>query len=126
MAKGEKNYQLGKRIKDLRGLETQVSLASKLNITQGMLSRYEKGTLPDPEILLRIIDVYQVDYHWLLTGEQTTEIPAPKESRHIFSSEPALLYLIDVVKRAFEGMKEEEKDGLVQDVIAIVQKRKTA
>ncbi len=117
MSKGEKNYQLGSRIKDirLREHETQISFAGHLGITQGMLSRYEKGTPPDPKIILKIVEEYKVNYQWLMTGNGGIDVP-PGDS--------ALSYLIDVLKRAFEGMNEEEKDGLVQDVVAIVQKRK--
>lgn len=117
MAKGEKNYQLGSRIKDirLREHETQISFAGHLGITQGMLSRYEKGTLPDPEVVLRIVEKYGVSHQWLMTGNGGIDVP-PGDS--------ALSYLIDVLKRAFEGMNGVEKDGLVQDVVTIVQRRK--
>lgn len=69
MAKNKINIEMGKRIKELWGKETQLSMAARCKITQGMLSRYQKGIITTPDILLRIADHLGTTMEYLMNGE---------------------------------------------------------
>jgi HTH-type transcriptional regulator/antitoxin PezA len=65
------NWRLvGRRVRELRGLETnQSDFASEIGISQGQLSRYEKGTSEiGAEALLRLARKSGKSIEWLLTG----------------------------------------------------------
>ena len=65
-----KNIEMGKRLQNLRGKESQTSVAAKVGITQGMLSRYERGLAePDSDNLVKLARLYGVQADWLLHGE---------------------------------------------------------
>ena len=62
--------EIGGRIRILRGRENQTSFAEMLGITQGQLSRYERGTAApslDSLVLLKKKTGRSVD--WILIGE---------------------------------------------------------
>ncbi len=61
---------VGKRLRELRGFDmTQNELARELGISQGQLSRYEKGESEiGPEVLLRISNRFGKTMEWILTG----------------------------------------------------------
>ena len=62
---------VGKRLRELRGFEaTQKEFARSLGISQGQLSRYEKGKSEiGAEALLRIAQRTSKTIEWLLTGK---------------------------------------------------------
>jgi transcriptional regulator with XRE-family HTH domain len=62
---------VGKRLRELRGFEmTQEELARSLDVSQGQLSRYEKGQSEiGADVLLRISRRFGKTIEWLLTGE---------------------------------------------------------
>jgi transcriptional regulator with XRE-family HTH domain len=62
---------VGKRLRELRGFEmTQKQLARELQVSQGQLSRYEKGESEiGADVLLRISRRFEKTIEWLLTGE---------------------------------------------------------
>jgi transcriptional regulator with XRE-family HTH domain len=62
---------VGRRVRELRGFETvQAQFACELGISQGQLSRYEKGRSEiGAEILLRIARRSGKTVEWLLTGK---------------------------------------------------------
>ena len=60
---------LGRRIRKLRGTERQVDFAAILGITQGQLSKIEKGqTAPTVAVLLRLRQRSGKSVDWILTG----------------------------------------------------------
>lgn len=61
---------VGLRIQMIRGKMTQQELAKKLGIKQSNVSRYEKGRIPNPEVLLKIAQFANVSIEWLLTGKE--------------------------------------------------------
>lgn len=62
---------IGARIRELRGDERQDDLAPELGITQGQLSKIERGLLaPSVETLLRLKQRYRKPVDWILTGEK--------------------------------------------------------
>jgi transcriptional regulator with XRE-family HTH domain len=64
---------VGRRIRELRGFEiVQAQFARELGISQGQLSRYEKGRSEiGAEILLRIARRSGKTVEWLLTGKDS-------------------------------------------------------
>jgi transcriptional regulator with XRE-family HTH domain len=61
---------IGRRIRELRGAERQIDFAPPLGITQGQLSKMERGeTAPPLAMLLRLRERYGVSVDWILTGE---------------------------------------------------------
>jgi transcriptional regulator with XRE-family HTH domain len=65
--------KVGRRLRELRGFDiTQNDLAGELEISQGQLSRYERGEGEiGPEILLRISNRFRKPIEWILTGKTT-------------------------------------------------------
>jgi HTH-type transcriptional regulator / antitoxin PezA len=63
---------VGRRFRELRGFDlTQTEFAKQLGISQGQLSRYEKGKSEiGPEVLLRISQKFGKSIEWLLTGRE--------------------------------------------------------
>ena len=63
---------VGRRLRELRGFDmTQEEFARLLGISQGQLSRYEKGKSEiGPEVLLRIARKFGKSIEWVLTGEE--------------------------------------------------------
>jgi len=62
---------VGRRLRELRGFDTtQADFARQLGISQGQLSRYEKGKSEiGAEVLLRISQRFGKTIEWLLTGK---------------------------------------------------------
>lgn len=61
---------IGSRIRELRGEMHQNELAAHLGISQGQLSKIERGKLtPTVETLLRLVEKFGKDADWILTGK---------------------------------------------------------
>jgi len=62
---------VGRRLRELRGFDlTQKDFAQQLGISQGQLSRYEKGKSEiGPQVLLRIAQRFGKTVEWVLTGK---------------------------------------------------------
>ena len=61
---------IGRRIRKLRGAERQNDFAPMLGITQGQLSKIERGKVaPSVEMLLKLRDRFGKKVDWLLTGK---------------------------------------------------------
>jgi len=62
---------VGRRLRELRGFDTrQKDFARQLGISQGQLSRYEKGKSEiGAEVLLRISQHSGRSMEWVLTGK---------------------------------------------------------
>jgi transcriptional regulator with XRE-family HTH domain len=62
---------IGLRIRELRGKERQDDFAPSLGITQGQLSKIERGLVaPSVELLLRLRERFGKSVDWILTGEK--------------------------------------------------------
>ena len=60
---------IGSRIRELRGEILQEELAAYLGISQGQLSKIERGKLgPTVEVLVRLVDKFGRSADWILTG----------------------------------------------------------
>ena len=61
---------IGSRIRELRGEMLQEELAKYLGISQGQLSKIERGKLgPTAEVLLRLVERFGKSADWMLTGK---------------------------------------------------------
>jgi transcriptional regulator with XRE-family HTH domain len=62
---------VGRRVRELRGFETsQASFAQEIGISQGQLSRYEKGNSEiSAAVLLVLAEKSGRSIEWLLTGK---------------------------------------------------------
>lgn len=74
MKKGPKQLAnlevIGARIRELRGEMLQEELAEYLGISQGQLSKIERGKLgPTVEVLLRLVERFDKNVDWILTGK---------------------------------------------------------
>jgi transcriptional regulator with XRE-family HTH domain len=62
--------QVGQRIRMIRGRMTQTDFAKVLGVyKQNYISRYERGRVPSPDLLIKIADHGRVTLDWLLTGK---------------------------------------------------------
>ena len=57
------------RIKKVRGELTQKNFALRLGVHEGTIQLYEGGNIPKGDILLRINRKFNINIHWLLTGQ---------------------------------------------------------
>jgi transcriptional regulator with XRE-family HTH domain len=63
---------IGARIRELRGTMLQEDLAGFLGISQGQLSRIERGKLgPTAEVLLRLVEMFGTSSDWILRGKSS-------------------------------------------------------
>jgi transcriptional regulator with XRE-family HTH domain len=62
---------VGRRLRELRGFDmNQAEFARQIGISQGQLSRYEKGKSQiTAEVLLRISQRFGKSMEWVLTGK---------------------------------------------------------
>jgi len=62
---------VGRRLRELRGFDAnQAEFAKRIGISQGQLSRYEKGKSEiSAEVLLRISQSFGRSIEWVLTGK---------------------------------------------------------
>ncbi len=68
--------QVGQRIRMVRGRLTQTDFAKVLGVyKQNYISRYERGRVPSPELLIKIADHGRVSIDWLLTGKSAKKLP---------------------------------------------------
>ena len=58
----------------------QNQLAKMLNITQPAISKYLKGRIPPPFVLLHLSKISGKSIEWILTGENEINIPVKKVS----------------------------------------------
>jgi transcriptional regulator with XRE-family HTH domain len=62
---------IGSRIRELRGSVLQEELAAQLGISQGQLSKIERGKLgPTADLLIRLIERFGRSSDWILTGRR--------------------------------------------------------
>jgi transcriptional regulator with XRE-family HTH domain len=62
--------KVGERIRAVRGKRTQTEFAKTIGVKkQNYISRYERGRIPSPDLLLRIATTGRVSIDWILTGK---------------------------------------------------------
>jgi transcriptional regulator with XRE-family HTH domain len=69
-----------------RGRGKKQSFARKIGVSPAQLSRYLKGQIPDPPVLVAIAEAGQVSLDWLLMGRE----PWSERATHLLSSEQLL------------------------------------
>ena len=62
--------KVGERIRSVRGDKTQTEFAKEIGVKkQNYISRYERGRIPSPDLLVRIAEMGKVTVDWILTGK---------------------------------------------------------
>lgn len=62
--------KVGERIRAVRGKRTQTEFAKVIGVKkQNYISRYERGRIPSPDLLVQIAKTGRVSIDWLLTGK---------------------------------------------------------
>lgn len=111
---------LGERLKEARKLKgyTQMEAASKLGITNGALSGYERNYRdPDTEMLKKLANLYEVSTEWLLGNSSLKSKSNKKDELDIAKRMEQLRYdLQNAEGLAFEGepMSEEARESLLE------------
>ena len=68
------NKIVGQRLSEILKGEKQVVTAGKLNVEQGTVSKWKNGeTIPSPDTLVQIADLYDVSIDWLLGLSEVKE-----------------------------------------------------
>lgn len=74
--------EIGNRIKQIRGNLSKSAFAEKLGIKLQYIKRYEEeGVLPTTDFYKRIINTFDVNINWLLTGIGSMYSSAPDKSK---------------------------------------------
>jgi transcriptional regulator with XRE-family HTH domain len=76
--------KVGERIRAVRGKRTQTEFAKALGVKkQNYISRYERGRIPSPDLLVRIAEMGRVSIDWLLTGKRGggKAVASPQQGR---------------------------------------------
>lgn len=124
------NALIGERIKKVRASKnlTQQAFAESLDITQGFLSKIEKGGFPPAKVLLLAISYsYGININWLLTGEgsmyreEKKEVMEGKESSDILAGivsgeKDILKSLIEQLERIY-AIGEDTEKAFVRGII---------
>lgn len=103
------NSLLSKRIKKLRKQNGwyQKDIANKLNVKSNTLSGYENGTRsPDPDMLMKIADLYGVSVDYLLGRNDNPSEPGYHKKKTISEFLDIDLMFKDMEKLSAEDMKE--------------------
>ena len=75
---------LGRRLKALRGKQSQAALASLLGISQEEISRFESGNrVPGVPLLIRLAELHRVTLDWLITGHSAEGSQSVREPDRI-------------------------------------------
>ena len=83
---------LGRRLKALRGKQSQAALASLLGISQEEISRFESGNrVPGVPLLIRLAEVHRVTLDWLITGHSAEGSQSVREPSRIPDADEEML-----------------------------------
>lgn len=113
---------LGERLKEARKLKkyTQMEAASKLGITNGALSGYERNYRdPDTEMLKKLANLYEVSIEWLLGNNTVNKELTNKDERDIAKRLEAFkeeLEHSDGLAFNGEPMSDEAKESLIESM----------
>lgn len=91
------NKIVGQRLSEILKGEKQVVTAGKLNVEQGTVSKWKNGeTIPNPDTLVEIADLYDVSVDWLLGLSDV------KEKNQLSSEKITYAHVLTVLDRLFK------------------------
>lgn len=97
---------VGRRIRKIRGELSQSDFARRIGIpNQNGVSRYEKGRIPPPELLLRIARYGKVSIDWVLTGRASDGGSIAAEPRPVYKVSRPVQDLIPGADALTRGQK---------------------
>ena len=103
----DKNVEMGKKLRELRGNRPLREIASKVPCSQSSLLRWEEGRVPNAEVLEKLATIYKADPSSILAHGETREGSSP----YGFSIPPGLRDDLPIVGRARGGRGEFSHDG---------------
>ncbi|WP_282012568.1 XRE family transcriptional regulator [Nitrospina watsonii] len=120
---------VGQRIRGLRGSQSQLVFARKLNVHQVDISRLERGETvnPSPELLLNICRLQDPPIHmeWLISGEGRKtkgRVQEDPEAYQAGSEEAEFVYLSQLYQASGVGLRESLDHRAVVDHLAFKKK----
>src|SRR5919198_4675401 len=84
-----------------RGRGKKQAFARKIGVKPAQLSRYLKGQIPDPPVLVAIAEAGQVSLDWLLMGRE----PWGEGSAHLLASQQLLQRLAQLLGPMLTGLR---------------------
>ncbi|MDE3002595.1 MAG: helix-turn-helix transcriptional regulator [Gemmatimonadota bacterium] len=78
---------------------SQRELADLLGVTSSQISGWKRGVAPKPELIGSVIDLLQIDGHWLMTGEGRLSRDEERETLDL---------RLDVIGKVADGRIEDE------------------
>lgn len=83
---------LGRRLRALRGKQSQAALASLLGVSQEDISRFESGNrIPAVPLLARLAEMHRVTLDWLVTGHSIEGGQVVRDAERLPAAEEELL-----------------------------------
>jgi transcriptional regulator with XRE-family HTH domain len=117
MKKSNFSKNFSDRFKKLLNGRSQTFVSKQLKCSQGVISKYLVGQVPDSFIFLsKLAEAYNADLHYLLTGE-----PSPKQQEEIRKYKEALS-MLKVYVYEFLGNNYKRIEQLTQEKEALLSK----
>lgn len=110
---------LGKRLKGLRGKQTQEQVANKLGISRSRYSHYENEHVqPDNELLQRMAELYNVSIDYLL-GRTNDKSSISQEGTSDADDKDAADYLLEYIEQGLSDEEIRSRMDFMVDVLAL-------
>ena len=123
---------LGKRIRDIRGTQSQEEFALKLAVHKNTLASYERDQRqPDSEFLVKVLSLYpDINPAWLLLGKGPAKMHSfaamnVKEapSDYLASKDLTQDFLLEWLRQEFSGKSPAEVIDILVDLRTLIRKK---
>jgi transcriptional regulator with XRE-family HTH domain len=96
--------EFGKRLREAFNSAKNKDIAAQSGISEGSISKYVNGRVPDPPELMRLADISGRSIHWLLTGKgpekvEDLEAAAGRVDLDVVRDKAIQKFLIDTMLR---------------------------
>lgn len=123
---------LGKRIRDIRGAQSQEEFALKLTVHKNTLASYERDQRqPDSDFLVKLLLLHpEINPSWLLLGKMPAKLPTDT-SMHVKEVSPDYLtgkdltqdFLVEWLRQEFSGKSPAEIIDVLVDLREVIRKK---
>lgn len=111
MKKREFIKNFSQRLANLFNGRTQTAVSKQLKCSQGVISKYLDGKIPDSFLFLfRLTEEYEVDLHLLITGN-----PSPSVEKLLNKLKPHILSYLTQISQMAQDCRSEQFDLLQSD-----------
>ncbi len=102
---------------------SRYKIAKETKITEATLSNYCNGKVnPSPSIVMQLANYLEIDFNWLITGNESSKISEPKEKYTILSKMKLTNKEYSSVILHLEKQIE-EKDKIIAKLTHIIEER---